>query len=68
MTCNLSLHMFADNANIIKMKGLVIELSGRLCVNNKTFLLAERGIKSGVTHLSLKNEDKVLELLKMRFS
>jgi len=40
ITCHLSIHMFSDNANMIKMKGLAIELSGRVCVNNKTFLLA----------------------------
>ena len=66
MTCNLSIHMFADNANMIKMKGLAIEISGRICVNNKTFLLAEKGIKPGVTCLSYKNEDIVFKILYIR--
>ena len=66
MTCNLSIHMSADNANMIKMRGLAIELSGRICVNNKTFLLAEKGIKPGVTCLSYKNEDVVFKILNIR--
>ncbi|NGX40655.1 MAG: hypothetical protein KR126chlam4_00483 [Candidatus Anoxychlamydiales bacterium] len=66
ITCNLSIHMFSDNANMIKMKGLAIELSGRICVNNKTFMLAEKGIKPGITYLSYKNEDMVFELLSIR--
>ncbi|NGX49163.1 MAG: hypothetical protein K940chlam5_00759 [Candidatus Anoxychlamydiales bacterium] len=68
MTCNLSIHMSADNANMIKMRGLAIELSGRICVNNKTFLLAEKGIKPGVTCLSYKNEDVVFKILNIRHS
>ena len=67
MTCTLSIHIFADNANMIKMKGLATELSGRICVNNKTFLLAEKGIKSGVTCLSYKNEEIVFKILNIRF-
>ena len=66
ITCNLSIHMFADNANIFKIKGLAIELSGRICVNNQTFLLAEKGIKPGITCLSYDNEDIVFELLNIR--
>jgi len=66
MTCNLSIHMFSDNANMIKIKGLSIELSGRICVNNKTFMLAEKGIKPGITSLSYKNEDLVFKILNIR--
>ncbi len=66
ITCSFSIHMFADNANMVKIKGIGIRLSSKVCINNKSFLLAEKGIKPVETSLSVKTQNKVLDILKIR--
>ncbi|MBN2478965.1 MAG: hypothetical protein JXA94_01930 [Parachlamydiales bacterium] len=64
--CDLSIKMFADFANILKIKGIGIKLQGRVCLNFETFLHAEKGLKNSLTNLSNDSESLMLELLKTR--
>ena len=66
ITCNMCINMFSDLSNMLNIKGLSIELSGRVCRNYKSFLFAEKGIKSGITNLYNDSDEKILDILKLR--
>ncbi|NGX62827.1 MAG: hypothetical protein KR126chlam6_00229 [Candidatus Anoxychlamydiales bacterium] len=66
ITCNMCINMFSDLSNMLNIKGLSIELSGRVCRNYKSFLFAEKGIKSGITNLYNNTDEKILDILKIR--
>ena len=66
-SCELSIKMFSDYANMLKIKGLGIKLTSRICTNFKSFLYAEKGKKTGITDLERKNKEFFLEILKLRY-
>jgi hypothetical protein len=63
-SCEMSLNMFADFANMLNVKGIGVRLKGRVCKNFTTFKFAENGIKSGLTSIDTETEKKILYLLK----
>ncbi|MFA6118475.1 MAG: hypothetical protein WCT85_06730 [Parachlamydiales bacterium] len=67
-SCSLSIKMFSDFANILKLQGIAIRLLGRVCLNYKSFLFAEKGLKNGLTYISDENEKTIFEILKIRWS
>ncbi len=66
-SCELSIKMFSDFANMLKIKGLGLQLTKRVCVNFESFLYAEKGKKSGLTDLDTKNKNLFFEILKLRY-
>ncbi|NGX56451.1 MAG: hypothetical protein K1060chlam5_00694 [Candidatus Anoxychlamydiales bacterium] len=64
--CTLSIKMFADLSNMLKIKGISIPLDGRVCVNFKNFHLAEIGIKKNITSVREFHKKKILEFLAIR--
>jgi len=66
-SCELSIKMFSDFANMLKIKGLGLPLTKRVCPNFASFLYAEQGKKNGLTDLNNKNKNLLLEILKLRY-
>lgn len=66
--CELSIKLFSDYANMLKIKVLGIKLTNRVCTNFKSFLYAEKGIKTGITDLHEISKNFILEILKIRYS
>ena len=65
-SCDLSIKMNSDFANMLNIKGMGIKLSGRTCVNFKSFLYAEKGIKSAMTDLTSDLKKVLTDLIKAR--
>lgn len=65
-SCYLSIKMFLDFANMVKLKGVALPLINRVCLNYKSFLFAEKGKKNGITDISEKNKDFLFNILKIR--
>jgi hypothetical protein len=66
-SCELSVKMFSDFANVLKIKALSIKLTKKVCLNYKSFLTAEKGKKSVITDLDKEKKILFLELLKLRY-
>lgn len=64
--CELTLEMFADWGNMVDIKGVGVRLDGRICNTMKAFELSERGVKPGLTVVTDKTQERVLQLLKRR--
>lgn len=64
--CELSIKMYSDLANMLKIKGLGLKLSSRVCTNFKSFTYAEKGQKNSVTDLNLCNKELMIEIMKIR--
>jgi len=64
--CEMTLQMFGDWGNMVKIKGLGIRLDGRICNTMKAFELSEKGIKPGLTVILTETQKKVLELVRHR--
>ncbi|MGD2170034.1 MAG: hypothetical protein PVI40_07335 [Chlamydiota bacterium] len=61
--CELSLEMFKDFGNMLRLQGVGVRLDGRICNTMKAFELSEKGIKPGLTVVLDKTQQKMLELL-----
>lgn len=66
--CEMALTMFADLGNMIDLCGIGVKLEGRICNTFKAFALSEQGIKPGLTSVSLKNQQTMLQLIRKRNS
>jgi len=64
--CELTLEMFADWGNMIKLKGIGVRLDGMICNTMKAFEASEEGVKPGLTVVLDDTEQKVLDLLMQR--
>ena len=64
--CELSLEMFADFGYMAGIPGIGICLSGRVCNTLRAFVLAENGVKPGLTLLSEEAQTNFLKLLKVK--
>lgn len=60
--CPLSLEMFSHFGNMLRLKGIGISLGGRICNTFQAFVLAEEGIKPGLTVVSNKTQSEILRL------
>ncbi len=63
-SCEMSIEMGGDFANMVGCKGIGVKLRGRCCNTWKGFQLAEDGIKPGVTALAPSTQRRVLSLLR----
>ncbi len=64
--CELTLKMFADWGNMVKICGIGVRLDGRICNTMQAFELSERGIKPGLTCVLPQTQERILDLLKLR--
>lgn len=64
--CELTLEMFSDWGNMVKIKGIGIRLDGRICNTMKAFELSENGIKPGLTIVRDETQKRLLELIRFR--
>ena len=65
--CQMSIEMYSDLSKLINIKGVSIQLKGQICPNYKSFLLAEKGIKNGLTTLNQKDKNLIMNVLKLRW-
>ncbi|MBF5050659.1 Uncharacterized protein CLAVI_000273 [Candidatus Clavichlamydia salmonicola] len=63
--CGLSLEMFARYPQIIGLTGIGVILKGRFCNTFRTFELAERGIKPGLTILEKETMMDFMDIIKL---
>lgn len=64
--CEMALTMFADFGNMIDICGIGVRLEGRICNTLKAFALSEQGIKPGITSVSPKSQQRMLQLIRKR--
>lgn len=64
--CEMTLEMFGDLGNMVKIKGIGVRLDGRICNTMKAFELSEKGIKPGLTVVLEDTQKKILDLIKHR--
>jgi len=66
--CELTLKMFADWGNMIKIRGIGVRLGGQICNTMPAFVASESGIKPGMTVVLDKTQTRMMELISMRRS
>jgi hypothetical protein len=49
--CNLSIDMYCNFANMLKLKGIALKLNGHVCKSFNIFKYAEKGMKNKSTYL-----------------
>ena len=64
--CEMTLKMFGDLGNMVKIKGIGVRLDGRICNTMQAFALSERGIKPGLTVVLPETQKKILQLIRQR--
>ena len=64
--CEMTLKMFSDFGNMVKVKGIGVRLDGRICNTMRAFVLSEKGIKPGLTVVLDDTKEKFLSLLERR--
>lgn len=64
--CELSLEMFKDFGNMVKLEGVGVRLDGRICNTMKAFELSEKGIKPNLTVVLDQTKEKMIHYLKLR--
>lgn len=65
-TCEMMLECFGDFGNMAGIRGVGVRLGGRFCNTFRSFELAERGVKPGLTVILPKAEKRMLELIHLR--
>lgn len=66
--CELTLQMFADWGNMIKIRGVGVRLGGQICNTMRAFEASEDGIKPGMTVVLDKTQIRMMELIAIRRS
>ncbi len=66
--CELTLQMFADWGNMIKIRGVGVRLGGQICNTMSAFEASEGGIKPGMTVVLDKTQIRMMELIAIRRS
>ncbi len=61
--CELTLEMFGDWGNMAQIIGIGVRLDGRICNTMKAFELSENGIKPGLTVVTERTEERILDLI-----
>ncbi len=64
--CPYAIETFTRFSKMFNIKGIAFPLEGGICNQWKSFTLAERGIKKGITHIDEKNSKILLNLLNIR--
>lgn len=64
--CELTLEMFGDWGNMVRIQGLGVRLDGRICNTMKAFELSERGIKPGLTVVLDDTQKRIMHLIRQR--
>ena len=64
--CELALKMCSDWGNMVNIKGVGVQLCGRVCHTMEAFKFAERGIKPHLTEVHPDDMDPILSLLKLK--
>jgi len=64
--CEMTLRMFGDWANMMKVRGLGIRLDGQICNTMKAFIASEHGIKPGMAVVLDNTQKRILQLIKFR--
>ncbi len=64
--CEMTLEMFGDWGNMVKIRGVGIRLDGRICNTMKAFELSEQGIKPGLTVILDGTQKAILQLIRTR--
>lgn len=63
--CEMTLEMFGDWGNMVKIQGIGVRLDGRICNTMKAFELSEEGIKPGLTVVLDGTQKRILDLIKL---
>jgi hypothetical protein len=66
--CELTLEMFGDWGNMVKIRGVGVRLDGRICNTMRAFELSEQGIKPGLTVVLDETQKTMLRLIRARLS
>lgn len=66
--CELTLQMFSDWGNMIKIRGVGVRLGGQICNTMRAFEASEGGIKPGMTVVLDKTQTRMMELIAIRRS
>jgi len=61
--CEMTLEMFGDFGNMIRVPGIGVRLDGRICNTMRAFDLSEKGIKPGLTIVREETQSRMLELI-----
>lgn len=62
--CEMTLEMFGDWGNMVKIQGLGVRLDGRVCNTMKAFELSEKGVKPGLTVVLDDTQKVLLEIIR----
>jgi len=64
--CEMTLQMFGDWGNMVKVKGIGVRLDGQICNTMKAFVASEFGVKPGMAVVLDDTQKRVLELIELR--
>ena len=64
--CEMTLQMFGDWANMMRVRGLGIRLDGQICNTMKAFVASEHGIKPGMAVVLDDTKKRILDLIRLR--
>ena len=64
--CDFSQRMFRRLSSFLDIQGVGLELTGRVCGNFKTFVLAEKGKKNSKTDISSEHKEFIFKILDKR--
>ena len=64
--CELTLEMFGDWGNSIRVRGIGVRLDGQICNTMRAFEASEKGIKPGLAIVLDATQKRMLELISQR--
>lgn len=64
--CEMTLQMFGDWGNMMRVRGLGVRLDGQICNTMKAFVASEHGVKPGLAIVLADTQKRILNLIKFR--
>lgn len=64
--CEMTLEMFSDWGNMVRLEGIGVRLDGRICNTMRAFELSEKGVKPGLTVVTDETQQRMLDLIRIR--
>ncbi|MEW5058150.1 MAG: hypothetical protein AB1Y25_11040 [Cycloclasticus sp.] len=64
--CEMTLQMFGDWGNMMRVRGVGVRLGGQICNTMKAFVASEHGVKPGMAVVLGETKKRVLDLIRFR--
>jgi len=64
--CEMTLQMFGDWGNMMRVRGMGVRLDGQICNMMKAFVASEHGVKPGLAIVLGDTQKRILNLIKFR--